>query len=72
MSKKPAQMSEDEIKRRAAQESFPTPAYSANVLTDVFEDAKRLFLDFMLEVDYAHALMLPSKESSRRLKRTHC
>jgi argininosuccinate lyase len=51
-------MSEDEVKARAAQESFPTPAYSANVLTDVFEDAKRLFLDFMIEVDYAHALML--------------
>jgi argininosuccinate lyase len=58
MTKKSTQTSEDEIKARAALESFPTPAYSANVLTDVFEDAKRLFLDFMLEVDYAHALML--------------
>jgi argininosuccinate lyase len=58
MTKRPTQTSEDEIKRRAERESFPAPAYSANVLTDVFEDAKRLFLDFMLEVDYAHALML--------------
>ncbi len=58
MSKTTVQVSEDEIKRRAAQESFPAPTYSANVLTDVFEDAKRLFLDYMLEVDYAHALML--------------
>jgi argininosuccinate lyase len=58
MPKRTAQTSEDEIKRRAAQESFPAPAYAANVLTDVFEDAKRLFLCFMLEVDYAHALML--------------
>ncbi|PYV61089.1 MAG: hypothetical protein DMG97_44240, partial [Acidobacteria bacterium] len=52
------QVSEDEIKSRVEQESFPAPIYSANVLRDVFEDAKRLFLDYMLEVDYAHALML--------------
>jgi argininosuccinate lyase len=58
MTKTTVQVSEDEIKRRAAQESFPAATYSANVLTDVFEDAKRLFLDYMLEVDYAHALML--------------
>jgi argininosuccinate lyase len=51
-------MTEDEIKHRAAQERFPSPVYSANVLTDCFEDAKRLFLDYMLEVDYAHTLML--------------
>ena len=58
MSENKVQLTEDEIKRRAAQESFPAPAYTDNVLTDVFEDAKRLFLDYMLEVDYAHALML--------------
>ena len=58
MSKTKTQVTEDEIKRRAAQESFPAPTYTANVLTDVFEDAKRLFLDYMLELDYAHALML--------------
>lgn len=52
------QVSEQEIKSRAEQESFPAPNYSANVLTDVFEDAKRLFLDYMIEVDYAHAVML--------------
>jgi len=58
MSETKVQLSEDEIKLRAAQENFPAPSYTANVLTDVFEDAKRLFLDYMLEVDYAHALML--------------
>ena len=52
------QVSEEEIKSRAEQESFPAPNYSANVLTDVFEDAKRLFLDYMIEVDYAHTVML--------------
>src|SRR6266700_92786 len=58
MSKPVDQLNEDEIKKRAALECFPAPAYSDHVLTDVFEDAKRLFLDYMLEVDYAHALML--------------
>jgi argininosuccinate lyase len=52
------QVSEEEVKSRAEQETFPAPNYSANVLTDVFEDAKRLFLDYMMEVDYAHAVML--------------
>jgi argininosuccinate lyase len=52
------QVSEEEVKSRAEQESFPAPGYSANVLTDVFEDTKRLFLDYMIEVDYAHAVML--------------
>ncbi len=41
-----------------AQEHFPARPYSDHVLTDVFEDAKRLFLEYMLQVDYAHALML--------------
>ena len=58
MSKTNVQVTEDEIRRRAEQESFPAPSYTASVLADVFEDAKRLFLDYMLEVDYAHALML--------------
>jgi argininosuccinate lyase len=58
MSKRFVPVSENEIKSRAEQESFPAPSYSANVLTDAFEDAKRLFLDYLLEVDYAHALML--------------
>jgi len=58
MPKKFVQVSEEEIKSRAEKESFPAPNYSVNVLTDVFEDAKRLFLDYMIEVDYAHAVML--------------
>ncbi|MFN2453116.1 MAG: argininosuccinate lyase [Pyrinomonadaceae bacterium] len=57
-----ALMREDVVKRRAAQETFPTQAYSDNVLTDIFEDAKRLFLDYLLEVDYAHAVMLTEQE----------
>lgn len=39
-------------------ERFPSPVYATHVLTDLFEDAKRLFLDYMIEVDCAHAVML--------------
>ncbi len=39
-------------------ETFPAPAYKASVLADIYEDAKRLFLDHMLDVDYAHVVML--------------
>lgn len=45
-------------KLRRESEKFPTPAYAANVLTDIFEDAKRLFLEQMIDVDRAHAVML--------------
>ncbi|MEP6922619.1 MAG: argininosuccinate lyase, partial [bacterium] len=62
MPKPLVQVSEKEIKRRADQESFPAPNYSANVLTDVFDDAKRLFLDYMIEVDYAHTVMLTEQD----------
>ncbi len=43
-------------------EKFPAAAYTENVLTDCFEDAKRYFLDALLEVDYAHAVMLAEQE----------
>lgn len=39
-------------------EIFPAPAYAENVLTEVFEDAKRLLLDAMIDVDIAHTAML--------------
>lgn len=43
-------------------EKFPAPSYTENVLADCFEDAKRYFLDALLEVDYAHAVMLAEQE----------
>ncbi len=52
---------EDSVRARAEREKFPTPAYSEYVLTDCFEDAKRLFLDALIEVDLAHALMLSER-----------
>lgn len=42
----------------AAVEKFPTQTYRDCVLSDVFEDAKRLFLEALLDVDRAHAVML--------------
>jgi argininosuccinate lyase len=38
--------------------TFPAPIYRDTVLAHVFADAQRLFLDVMLEIDYAHLLML--------------
>jgi hypothetical protein len=36
-------------------ESFPAPVYADTVLTQNFEDAKRYFLDSLLEINYANA-----------------
>ena len=37
---------------------FPAPVYADTVLTQNFEDAKRYFLDSLLEIHYAHTRML--------------
>jgi argininosuccinate lyase len=37
---------------------FPAPAYAATVLSVNFEDAQRFFLDSLLDIQYAHGLML--------------
>jgi argininosuccinate lyase len=37
---------------------FPAPVYRDTVLAPVFADAKRYFLDPLLEIEYAHTLML--------------
>ncbi len=39
-------------------ESFPAPVYAETVLAVNFEDAKKYFLDALLEIHYAHTLML--------------
>src|ERR1700746_2969206 len=50
--------------------AFPAPIYRETVLERVFSDAKRYFLDPMLEIEYAHTLMLarqnimPSNEAA--------
>jgi argininosuccinate lyase len=37
---------------------FPAPIYRDTVLAPVFADAKRYFLESLLEIEYAHTLML--------------
>src|SRR5258705_8837296 len=49
---------EESVKTRAAGEKFPTRTYSECVLSECFEDAKRLFLKELIEVDCAHVVML--------------
>ena len=39
-------------------EKFPAPSYTENVLADCFEDAKNYFLEALIDVDHAHAIML--------------
>lgn len=41
--------------------AFPAPVYRQAVLSPIFEDAKRLFLGAMLEIDYAHVVMLAER-----------
>ena len=53
-------------------ESFPSPVYADTVLAHNFEDAKRYFLDSLLEIHYAHTRMLAhqgiiSREEERTL-----
>lgn len=53
---------------------FPAPIYRDTVLRQVFADAKRYFLDPLLEIEYAHTLMLarqgimPANEAGRCLR----
>src|ERR1700693_5257754 len=39
-------------------DSFPAPVYAETVLIHNFEDAKKYFLDALLEIHYAHTRML--------------
>jgi argininosuccinate lyase len=54
--------------------AFPAPIYRETVLTQVFEDAKRFFLGPLLEIQFAHTLMLakqgimPEREAAQCLR----
>lgn len=56
---------------------FPAPIYAETVLTHNFEDAKKYFLDALLEIHYAHTRMLAGcglltgEEESKLLKALH-
>ena len=45
-----------------ASERFPAPIYSETVLAVNFEDAKKYFLEALLEIHAAHTLMLSRQE----------
>jgi hypothetical protein len=50
-------------------EKFPAPVYSETVLAVNFEDAKKYFLQPLLEIHYAHTLMLSRQGPPRRRPR---
>ena len=52
--------------------TFPAPAYREHVLTHIFADAQRLFLPALIEVDYAHLLMLHRQKIVSRETATAC
>jgi argininosuccinate lyase len=46
------------MKNSGQSSNFPAPIYRDTVLAPVFADAKRYFLEPLLEIEYAHTLML--------------
>lgn len=42
--------------------AFPAAIYRDTVLSQIFTDAKRLFLSFILEIDFAHVIMLAEQK----------
>ncbi|HMG02223.1 MAG TPA: argininosuccinate lyase [Edaphobacter sp.] len=46
------------MKQPEQKPEFPAPVYRDTVLTPIFADAKRYFLEPLLEIEYAHTLML--------------
>jgi argininosuccinate lyase len=54
------------LKPDDSQDTFPAPVYSACVLEHNFADAQRHFLEPLLLIHYAHALMLAERRSITR------
>src|SRR5947199_4072797 len=51
---------------------FPAPVYRDTVLAPVFADAKRYFLDPLLEIEYAHTLMLARQGIMPEIEASRC
>ena len=47
-----------ELEQSMEKEKFPAPVYLENILVELFEDSKKLFLKPLIEVEAAHTLML--------------
>src|SRR6266702_6522598 len=52
--------------------SFPAPIYRDTVLAQVFADAKQYFLDPLLEIEYAHTLMLARQGIMPEVEAAQC
>ena len=55
-----------------ARPAFPAPVYRDTVLEHVFADAKRYFLAPLLEIEYAHTLMLARQDIMPRADAALC
>jgi argininosuccinate lyase len=51
---------------------FPAPIYRDTVLAPIFADAKRYFLEPLLEIEYAHTLMLARQEIMPKSEAATC
>ncbi|MEO8727288.1 MAG: argininosuccinate lyase, partial [Acidobacteriaceae bacterium] len=52
----------DNTGRNPIGDVFPAPIYAETVLTPNFEDAKRYFLSALIEIHYAHVIMLERQQ----------
>jgi argininosuccinate lyase len=59
-------------KEELVTEKFPAPLYAETVLNTNFEDAKRYFLTALLEIHYAHTLMLERQRIISRQDAVAC
>jgi argininosuccinate lyase len=62
-------MSQTEPKQKSV---FPAPTYRDTVLAQVFADAKRYFLNPLLEIEYAHTLMLARQHIMSEAEAAQC
>jgi argininosuccinate lyase len=51
---------------------FPAPIYRDTVLVQIFEDAKRFFLEPLLAIQYAHTLMLAKQGIMTEVEAAQC
>jgi argininosuccinate lyase len=51
---------------------FPAPVYRDTILAEVFADAKRYFLEPLLEIEYAHTLMLARQSIMPEAEAAQC
>ncbi|MEO6817633.1 MAG: lyase family protein, partial [Edaphobacter sp.] len=55
-----------------AKSVFPAPIYRDTVLSQIFTDAKRYFLDPLIEIEYAHTLMLARQQIMPEAEAAEC